>query len=269
MIMEGGMRTHRGLVHWATAIALAGTLSIAGPTVVKAENITFRISFAKSVKLPPDTRMVGIISMKKLGQKYETAATFIVPNPGVERTNQIKCSEPGIFFTAEVRNIIYELDELVPEKKCQSGEIPFVFREKKHAAFLKAALKENAVPTTAPQIPVNVAGYATDLRIAVQNKDTTTALVTSSQLNYALSKAGYKTLAEPYRVMNLDLAKTKLISAGKLEPGSEALYYDPLQKKYVLDDRTVELIKNFQKEQRLTADGKLGWDTIKMLGKVD
>jgi hypothetical protein len=115
----------------------------------------------------------------------------------------------------------------------------------------------------------DIVKYQVGLKNALQTNDTSVALVKSSQLYDSLLQAGYKQDAEPYRILNLDLAKTKLKSIGMLKPGSGGLFFDPSQKKFVLDDNSIDLIKEFQAKKNLVADGKLNWKTMMSLGKVN
>jgi hypothetical protein len=213
--------------------------------------------------------MLGFIKRRMPGEKiYEKKLSFLVPHPGSENTDKFKCSQPGIFFTAEVTNILYELDELEAEQQCHAGEITFVFREKQYAEILRKAT-EGSLPFSGSTVAGDIVKYHIDLKNALETEDSSAALIKSSQLYDSLLQAGYKQVAEPYRILNLDLAKTKLKSVGMLKPYSGDLFFDPMQKKYVLDDNSIALIKEFQSDKNLVADGKLNWRTMELLGKVN
>jgi len=210
--------------------------------------------------------MLGWIKIKKPGEsKFDRAISFMVPDPGQLHTKAFKCSEPGILFSAEVTNIIYEIDELDAEKSCGAGDIAFVFHEKSYADSLRKALA-NITTDTGPLNAAAFISYKEDLNSALEMHNVAAALTKSSELYNALLAAGApKAEADPYRILSLDLAQTSLKSAGVLAPGVRGLTFDPEQKKIVLDNVSVKSIRAFQSTNNLSATGNLNWNTMKRL----
>ncbi len=244
-----------------------GLLLAAGCAIQPAhsDDITFRILFDHSVKLPSDLQMNAWIKVKSSGHDYERRISFRVPTPGKRETTQFDCTKSSLFFTAEVTNILYELDALDAEKECQQGEISFLFHEKKYSKYLAKAIEGYSL-NEIKSAPFST--YQANLTDAMKNNNVAAALINSSQLYGSLSGAGYKKIAEPYRALNLDLAKKVLVSTGFLEPGAGGLFYNLSQKKYVLDDDSVNSIKQFQSNKKLIANGKVDWKTMNLLGSI-
>jgi len=84
----------------------------------------------------------------------------------------------------------------------------------------------------------------------------------SAQIDSYLVENGYPQQAKSYRIFNFDLAKTKVSGPGELT-------FDTKQNSWVLSDRDVEKIKEFQSTKNIKADGKVNWLTMKYLGKVE
>jgi hypothetical protein len=251
----------------AFLIALTGAMAAFGPPAA-AEDITFKIAFDNSVKIPSDMRMLGWIKMKMPGQKYERTVSFQVPTPGQIHTKTFKCSKPGILFSAELTNILYEIDDLDSEKSCSAGEMTFVFHEKRYADSLRKALAE-LTTNTGTFRNAELASYKDELGAALESQNIATAMTKSSELYNALLAAGAPpSRAEPYRILSLDLGQSILKTAGFLDPGTKALTFDPRQKKLVLDNKSVTSIRHFQSTNNLTADGNLNWSTMRHLGEA-
>lgn len=247
-------------------IALIGAV-VVGCNNANSESITFKIVFDDSIKITPNMKMLGWIKMKSPGQKYERQLSFQVPTPGATNTNQFKCSQPGIFFSAELNDITYELDEFDKEKTCRAGEIAFKFHEKQYASALRRALSESSNSANFPRGTIFADSQA-ELKQAIDAQDAVTSLTKSAELYNQILQVGGKAKAEPYRILNLDLAQAALKSTGTLDPGAKGLVFDPSQKKLVLDNNSVASIKIFQAKNNLIANGKLDWQTMQFLGQA-
>lgn len=237
-------------------------------TSVKAEEITFRISFHPSATLPQGTPLTGLIKMKTPDRKYYEILTIEIPNPGQKRTSEINCTGLGKFFTAALKNNMdYRLEEAAAERKCQAGEINFEFLEKTHAGLLRRAVHGYDTLRSLPDSTI-LLKLQGELTMAIENDQIAVAFKTSTELRDTLAASGHNREAEAYRVLSLDLANEWFKSIGIMQVGAIGLVYDKSQKKFVLDDQAVNLIKQFQSEQNLVADGKLNWPTITALGKM-
>jgi hypothetical protein len=239
-----------------TALIAAGLAFAANGAV--ADEISFRIKFVPEVANPAAGTMIGDIKILKPDSKdWKPLLSIDLPHPGIRATDQIKCDQLGIYFTAEINNALYRLDVQDRKKECRLGEITFTFREKQYAWQLRQAMQQ--IDFSGLENADKLAYWKTDFENALKNNDTPGMLTSSAQLSEALRTVGAAKKAEPFRIFNLDTAKRTLLG-----PTAE-LFFDPQQKKYVLDNEAVTAIKQLQVRENLQASGHLDWNTMKAL----
>jgi hypothetical protein len=211
-------------------------------------------------------------------EKWKDLDEVPLPLPGYI-VKKIDC-EKETYFTAVVFNVLYELKVEDREKKCGQREFVFNFVAKKYGVEL-----EKAINNQFANIELGTSGGASfsyfvrkyeggsgalfgpygpvaSLKDTIEKGDIELSLKQSSEMYSGLKAAGFHTVAEQYRLLNLDLAKSAV--TGK----SHGLFYDPFQKKYVLDEDTVTMIKEFQTKKNLQASGNVDWPTMTYIGKM-
>jgi hypothetical protein len=91
--------------------------------------------------------------------------------------------------------------------------------------------------------------------------DSESVLKRSSQIYNFLIGSGKYSVAEKYRVLNFDKAKSAL--------GGGELTFDASQNRYVLSKEDEKLIKRIQAENKLKPSGKLDWATMETVAKTN
>lgn len=269
-----GSRNQSGSIHRRrvamTPVLLAALLSTGVASPARTEEITFKIAFHDSVKLPDGMKAKAYIMMKTLDTRWQHLGTADLPKPGTYKTDKIVCDKPGIFFTANISDILYQIDEINLQQECRGGEIVFLFSLKQYAGILQTAAA--SLTTGTPNTNLIEGRFREpsedgerDLTWMLGADNTATASVVATELAEQARRSGAATLAQAYRVLGLDLAASAL----RFVTGTDTnLAFDPAQGKFVLSQDTVGAIRELQKSQNLKADGKLNWSTLKTLQAI-
>lgn len=213
-----------------------------------ADEITFKIA------IYPNTVSGGSIWMKTSEKTWYEA--YPIPPAGILKVS-VSCAT-GVFFKARINDDYTPFDRNHLQKGCAAGEIAFLFREKAYATLIRDAVSGTAL--TRVETGDEVMAWQSQLTTAVTNNDSEKSLKLSSQIyNYLIDNKMYS-IAEKYRVLNFDKAKTQL--------GGGELAYDPFQNRYVLSKQDEEMIKQLQIQNNLQPTGKLNWPTMESIAKI-
>lgn len=204
-----------------------------------------------------DHPVAGSIEMSKPDSegKREAAGKWftVLPLPqGRGRFEIAKCEPPGILFRAISYDITLYLTSQEMMKPCIIGEIVFHFTRKSYAiALTKALSPDSPIIATSPSAKALQAAVINALEVG----DYPAAATNSMLLNDKIRSQFGSKAAEPYRILATDVAASAITN-------SEALVFDPTQKKYVMGPKTVKAIANFQDTVGLKPTGALNWPTV-------
>jgi hypothetical protein len=208
-----------------------------------------------------DKPVAGRIDMSKPASqgRQEAAQNWVTILPslpdGKGKYEIARCAPPGILFRAFSYDLTLFLSLPEMTKACVIGEIVFHFTRKAYASALIDALS--------PQSPLIAASpRAKTLQVAVisalNSGDYPTAATNSMLLEDEIRTRFGAKAADPFRILATDVAASAITN-------SQALVFDPPQKKYVLGPHTVKAVTNFQDSVGLKTNGALNWATVQKL----
>jgi hypothetical protein len=226
-------------------------LPLCAPVPTNAEEITFKIAI-----FPSNKASAGWIAVKT-GERGWQQDVYPIPPRG-ELKVTVPCAV-GVLFKARINDDYLPFDRNHLQRGCAAGEIAFLFREKAYASLIRDAVAGTALARV--ETNNEVIAWQSELTMAVTNNDREKSLKLSSQIyNYLVDNKQYS-MAEKYRVLNFDKAKTQL--------GGGELAYDPSQSRYVLSVQDEALIKKLQVENKLKANGKLDWPPMETIARFE